>query len=336
MLSAGIEDDGVRRMAVDTIVRSAHTQRELIDDLLDVSRVVAGTLHLEMKTIDLGVIVAESMVAARPAAEAKDITLTLETSGEVLVRGDERRLRQIAWNLITNAVKFTDAGGSAAVRVSASGTMARVEVTDTGKGIDASFLPYVWDRFRQADSSTSRQYGGLGLGLAVVRHLVEMHGGTVHAASEGAGLGATFRVEIPLARADAGSSAATPSATAESGLLGRRILVVDDDADARLMLTSLLTRFGAIVASAASVREALQILDAQEFDAVVSDIAMPGEDGYTLATHTRSRIPAIAVSAISRGAEDRRRALDAGFAAFVRKPVEPKELADAVLHALQV
>ncbi|HUR81548.1 MAG TPA: response regulator, partial [Thermoanaerobaculia bacterium] len=200
-------------------------------------------------------------------------------------------------------------------------------------GIDPAFLPYVWDRFRQADSSTSRRYGGLGLGLAVVRHLVEMHGGTVHAESAGAGQGATFRVEIPVARAEAGVSAAQP-AREQTTISGRRILVVDDDDDTRLVLATLLTRFGAIVSPASSVSDAMTLLDEQPFDAVVSDIAMPNEDGYLLAAHTRSRVPAIAVSAISRGAEDRQRALDAGFAAFVRKPVDPQALADAVIAAL--
>ncbi|HEX6085781.1 MAG TPA: ATP-binding protein [Thermoanaerobaculia bacterium] len=199
MLHQGIEDDSTRRLAVETIVRSADTQKELIDDLLDLSRVVAGTMHLDVQPVDLLRIVHEVLVAAHPAAEAKGISLTQQAEGTAIVRGDERRLRQIVWNLVTNAVKFTERGGSATVRLSANDAMARIEVTDTGKGIDAAFLPYVWDRFRQADSSTSRAHGGLGLGLAVVRHLVEMHGGTVHAESDGTGKGAKFMVEIPLA-----------------------------------------------------------------------------------------------------------------------------------------
>ena len=335
LLSAGIEDESTRQLAIETIVRSANAQRELIDDLLDVSRVVAGTLHLEMRTVDLVKVVEETLVAARPAADARGVALSLESRGEVVVRGDERRLRQIVWNLITNAVKFTERGGSATVRVSAAESVARVEVTDTGKGIDPAFLPYVWDRFRQADSSTSRAHGGLGLGLAVVRHLAEMHGGTVHAESEGLGRGATFRVEIPLARADDGRAAASPAAGHAASMRGRRILVVDDDDDARVVLSSLLTHFGAQVSRAGSVDDALRLLDALPFDLVVSDIAMPGRDGYALAAHTAARVPAVAVSAISTGPEDRRRALDAGFAAFVRKPVDPQELADAVIAALR-
>ncbi|HYC92807.1 MAG TPA: ATP-binding protein [Thermoanaerobaculia bacterium] len=200
MLQHGIEDEGTRKLAVETIVRSAETQKELIDDLLDLSRVVAGTMQLDVQPVDLLRIVHEVLVAARPAAEAKGIALTQEADSAAVVRGDERRLRQIVWNLVTNAVKFTERSGSATVRLSANEAMARVEVSDSGKGIDAAFLPYVWDRFRQADSSTSRAHGGLGLGLAVVRHLVEMHGGTVHAESAGAGKGAKFVVEIPLAK----------------------------------------------------------------------------------------------------------------------------------------
>ena len=199
MLDIGIADEETRRLAVDTIVRSARTQGELIDDLLDLSRVVAGTLRLQVTSLDVAQIAEEVLVAARPAADAKQLALTLEPPAEpVVIRGDERRLRQIIWNLVTNAVKFTDSGGTVTVSVSASGSMACIAVRDTGRGIDPEFLPYVWDRFRQADSSTSRQHGGLGLGLAVVRHLVEMHGGTVHADSAGLGHGATFQVELPL------------------------------------------------------------------------------------------------------------------------------------------
>jgi PAS domain S-box-containing protein len=198
MLHAGIEDDSTRRLAIETILSSSNAQRELIDDLIDVSRVVAGTLRLDLRPVDFAKVVGETVVAARPAAEAKQIALTEEASGPVIVRGDERRLRQVAWNLITNAVKFTDRGGSASVSVVAGDGVARLEVSDTGRGIDPAFLPHVWERFRQADSSTSREHGGLGLGLAVVKHLAEMHGGTVHAQSEGVGRGATFRVEIPL------------------------------------------------------------------------------------------------------------------------------------------
>ena len=337
MLESGISDDDTRRLAIETIVRSANTQRELIDDLLDLSRVVAGTLHLDIRTIDMVTIVHDALVSAKPAADAKLVALSIETPPyPVLVRGDERRLRQIVWNLVTNAVKFTDRDGSATLRVTAARSMARIEVSDTGRGIDAAFLPHVWDRFRQADSSTSRQFGGLGLGLAVVRHLAEMHGGTVHAESAGIGHGATFRVEIPLAPTEEGGLAVSAASDGASAMRGRRILVVDDDDDARLVVATMLAHLGAEVSPAGSVDEALRLLATQPFDAIVSDIAMPGQDGYSLVSQTHSRVPAVAVSAISTGPEDRRRALESGFADFVRKPVDPQELARAVISVLSV
>jgi PAS domain S-box-containing protein len=196
MLQIGT-DEPTTELAIDTILRSAKSQAELIDDLLDLSRVVAGTLHLNVVAVDLALLIEEVVVAARPAAEAKNLTVEIPRLEGALVRGDERRLRQVIWNLVSNAVKFTDAGGTIRIALSVSGPMARVEVADTGRGIDAAFLPHVWERFRQGDSSTSRQHGGLGLGLAVVRHLVELHGGTVHVASDGPGRGSTFSVEIP-------------------------------------------------------------------------------------------------------------------------------------------
>jgi signal transduction histidine kinase len=198
MLELGIPDADTHRLAVQTIIRSARAQTELIDDLLDLSSVVAGTLHLEVTSVDLVAITLGVLEAAQPAADAKGVAVQGPAQDAVIVRGDERRLRQIVWNLVSNAVKFSDGGGTVRVIVSNTGSAARVEVSDTGRGIDAAFLPHVWDRFRQADGSTSRQYGGLGLGLSIVRHLVEMHGGTVHAESDGAGQGATFRIEIPL------------------------------------------------------------------------------------------------------------------------------------------
>ena len=337
MLSAGITDADTSRLAVETIVRSARTQGELIDDLLDLSRVVAGTLRLQVNAVDLAYLVHEVMIAARPAADAKNVTLGLVSPATPLVvRGDERRLRQIVWNLVTNAVKFTDSMGSVNVHVSSRGGMACIQVADTGRGIDSAFLPFVWDRFRQADSSTSRQHGGLGLGLSVVRHLAEMHGGMVHAESAGLGRGSMFRVEIPLARVDEGMAQLTGERSDDvTRMRGLRVLLVDDDADARAMLTTLLTQFGADVSPASSVSEAMWLLDAHAFDVAVSDIAMPGEDGYTFVARTRMRLPAIAVSAISTGPEDRRRALDAGFSEFVRKPVDPRELVTAVLGAVR-
>jgi CheY-like chemotaxis protein len=254
----------------------------------------------------------------------------------LLVRGDDRRLRQIVWNLVTNAVKFTGSGGRIQILIAPRGSNARVEVSDTGRGIDAAFLPHVWDRFRQADSSTSREHGGLGLGLSIVRHLVELHGGTVEVTSAGAGRGATFAVELPLARPAADLS--SPRGAARGNLLaGRTILLVDDDYDARLVIATMLRHEGADVETAASAEQAVALFAGRSFDAVVSDVAMPAEDGFSLARRLRaiSAVPLIAVSAIARGPEDRQRALDAGFAEFVRKPVDPGQLVRAVSAALR-
>ncbi|HEU4886430.1 MAG TPA: ATP-binding protein [Thermoanaerobaculia bacterium] len=336
MLQLGMTDEKTTRLAVDTILRSAKTQGELIDDLLDLSRVVAGTLHLHIVTADLTKIVEDVLVAARPAADAKQLRMEVVARPSVLVRGDDRRLRQIVWNLVSNAVKFTDEGGAVRIELSVHGSSARVDVIDSGRGIDSAFLPYVWDRFRQADSSTSRQHGGLGLGLAVVRHLVELHGGTVSVASPGAGRGATFSVELPLARLGEGTAAKRAGTVVDGRLGGKRVLVVDDDDDARLVLATMLRQAGAEVVTAGSTEQALAVFATDRFDALVSDIAMPGEDGYALVERLRrtSGVPAIAVSAIATGIDDRRRALAAGFTEFVRKPVDPVELAEMVANAI--
>lgn len=331
MLDLGMTDEVTTKLAVSTIMRSAKAQGELIDDLLDLSRVVAGTLHLSVSDVDLARLVGEVVLAAKPAADAKSIQLELSTPSQpVMVRGDDRRLRQIVWNLVTNAIKFTNEGRVSAT-LGVAGATARIEVADTGRGIDRSFLPHVWDRFRQADSSTSREFGGLGLGLAVAKNLVEVHGGTVHAESAGLGHGASFRVELPIARA-VSHPAASPRSVASRPLAGKRILVVDDDEDARLVLAAMLQQGGADVTAAANAAEALRSFQSAPFDIVLSDIAMPDEDGYALVRKLRAQreIPVVAVSAIGTGPEDRRRALDAGFAEFVRKPVDPDELVATV------
>jgi signal transduction histidine kinase/CheY-like chemotaxis protein len=332
MLDLGIADEETRKLAVQTILRSARMQGELIDELLDVSGVVAGTTTLEMGAVDLSKVAAESVDAARPAIDGKGITIELDASVPLLVRGDVRRLRQVVWNLLTNAIKFTDGGGKIRVHATALDSSARVQITDNGRGIDPSFVPHVWERFRQADSSTSREHGGLGLGLAVVRHFVEMHGGTVHVESAGSLRGSTFTFTIPLMRA---GSNVTPSVVEGAGgdLRGRRILLVDDDPATRQVLTKMLETFGAAVMSATGAAEARRLLEHGSFDAVLSDIAMPGEDGYSLASGTD--VPMIAVSAMSTGEDDRSRALSAGFLDFVRKPVDPSELVRAISGVLR-
>jgi signal transduction histidine kinase/CheY-like chemotaxis protein len=299
MLEHGMTDEATSKLAVATIVRSAKAQAELIDDLLDLSRVVAGTLHLDVADVDLAPLVSEVILAAKPAADAKSIQLELSSPSQpVMIRGDDRRLRQIVWNLVTNAIKFTNEG-RVTVTLAIAGTFARIEVSDTGRGIDRSFLPHVWDRFRQADSSTSREYGGLGLGLSVVKNLVEVHGGTVVAESEGLGLGATFRIELPLARATA-HVAATRRGAGVRPLVGKRILIVDDDPDARLVIEMMLKQGGADVRSAASAADAMMQFQKTSFDLVLSDIAMPGEDGYALVRKLLAQrdVPVVAVTAI--------------------------------------
>ncbi|HEY0142578.1 MAG TPA: ATP-binding protein [Thermoanaerobaculia bacterium] len=337
MLQLGMTDESTTRTAIDTIVRSAQMQGELIDDLLDLSRVVAGKLHLDIVTIDLVPLLRELLDSARPAAQAKEITTTLDCNAvAVLVRGDERRVRQIVWNLVTNAIKFTGAGGTVTIVLEVRGGQAHIEVRDTGKGIGAEFLPYVWERFRQADSSTSREYGGLGLGLAVVRHLVELHGGTVTVTSGGEGKGSTFTVELPLARLTPATEAARRLPAGEQVLDGRKILVVDDDTDTRLVLAAMLRQFGGEVTAADSVEAAITEASSRSFDVILSDIAMPGEDGYSLVRRIReiSTVPMIAVSAIGSGTEDREKALRGGFAEFLRKPVDPRQLATTVARVI--
>jgi signal transduction histidine kinase/PAS domain-containing protein len=337
MLQLGIADQETSRLAVDTIMRSAQAQGELIDDLLDLSRVVAGTLHLSVTTVDLASIVGEVVVAARPGADAKGLTVEIEGGlRPLLVRGDERRLRQVVWNLVSNAVKFTERGGTIRIVPAARGNVASVSVIDTGRGISPAFLPYVWDRFRQGDSSTSRQHGGLGLGLAVVRHLVELHGGTVSVKSDGVGRGAMFCFELPLAREAAGADA-TRTRTDRDLLRGRRVVLVEDDADTRVVITAMLRQFGADVLPTGSVEEAVSRCEAERPDAIVTDIAMPEEDGFALLRRVREKsdIPVVAVSAIATSADDRRRALDAGFSEFLRKPLDPAQLALAVSAALR-
>ena len=336
MLHLGLTDAETTRLAIDTIIRSAKAQGELIDDLLDLSRVVAGTLHLNVTTVNVGEIVEDVIVGARPAAEAKRLQVELRRDPPVvLVRGDERRLRQIVWNLVSNAVKFTEPGGSVRVSLFVRENRARVEVMDTGRGVDPAFLPYVWDRFRQADSSTSRQHGGLGLGLAVVRHLVELHGGTVEARSEGPGRGATFAFEIPVARPLEQRAAPAAVDSIRETLRGRTILVVDDDPDARVVIAAMLRQAGGDVTAVESVGAAVATFASRSFDVVVTDIAMPDEDGYSLLRRIRekSNVPVIAVSAIATGTSDRERVLGAGFTEFVRKPVDPEVLTGLVAAA---
>jgi PAS domain S-box-containing protein len=332
--------------ALETIERSARAQNRLIEDLLDVSRIITGKLRLDVSSIDATLVTRAALASIRPLAEAKGVALTERLgAGEVPVSGDPNRLQQVIWNLLSNAVKFTPKGGHVELELATRDGQAVVAVKDSGQGVRPEFLPYVFDRFRQADSSSVRRHGGLGLGLAIVRHLVDMHGGSVHVDSEGEGKGSTFTVMLPLDTKDAeqsrpASPLAAPglSSSAESvpRLNGLRILVVDDEEDARRLLVEVLASFGATVMAAKSASEALDAVRARRPDVLVSDIAMPEEDGYSLIRKVRSmseerggRTPAVAVTAYAR-LSDRVRALSAGFQSHLAKPFEPAELATVV------
>ena len=330
--------------AIETIERNAASLAHIIDDLLDVSRIVAGRLQVSAQPIDLIAVTQAALDAARPLADQKHIEMRFcpEPDAPAPVSGDADRLRQVIWNLLMNAVKFTAAGGRIDVSIAHAGSVLELNIADTGQGISPEFLPHVFERFRQADGTPSRRHGGLGLGLAIVRQLVELHGGTVRAFSEGVGRGATFTVRLPVLGAhtpaereatltDRRSAGAAPPPRLPR-LDSVRILVVDDHDDGRTLTTLVLTQTGATVEAVASAREALQLLDVQWPDVLVSDIGLPDEDGYSLIRQIRLRererggsLPAIALTGYAR-ADDRQRALAAGFQAHVAKPVEPAEL----------
>jgi PAS domain S-box-containing protein len=329
-----LDSPGVSR-ALETIERNAHLQEQLISDILDVSRIVTGKLRLELRPTDLAPLVEATLDTLGPAADAKGVVVRsrLQFAGAVL--GDPERLQQVIWNLVANAIKFTPAGGSALVSLDRQGTSAVMTVTDTGEGIDPDLLPCVFDRFRQGDASVTRPHGGLGLGLSIVRHIVELHGGKVNVQSEGRGKGATFSVLLPIS---AIRRAREPEESDTQLLTGVRVLVVDDESDAREVVSRALAECGASTAAVGSAGEALQMLGEFKPDVLVSDIRMPGEDGYTLIRRIRAlgpnggAIPAVALTGLAHP-EDRRRALTAGYQSFVPKPVEVDELA-AVIRRL--
>jgi PAS domain S-box-containing protein len=329
--------------ALETIERNARSQSQLIDDLLDVSRIVTGKLRLEIVPVDPHTFIDAAVESVRPAAEAKGVRLEKVTdTGVETVMGDPARLQQVVWNLLMNAVKFTPRGGRVQIRLERVNSQVEIAVADTGAGIDPEFLPHVFERFRQADQKTTRRHGGLGLGLAIVRHLVELHGGSIRADSGGEGAGATFTVALPVGpihrREEAGARArpaardTLPAHECPERLDGLRVLVVDDEEDARELLAEGLGQCGAKVTAASSAREALEAMAGEKFAALVSDIGMPGEDGYELIRRVRAlaadrggRTPAVALTAYAR-TEDRLRAMRAGFEMHVAKPVELTEL----------
>ncbi|MBD1878962.1 response regulator [Coleofasciculus sp. FACHB-T130] len=344
-------DAATTARAIETIERNAKAQARLIEDLLDVSRIIRGQLRLTVRPLELIPVIESAINTVRPAADAKNIQVHLLLDTFVgSISGDPDRLQQIIWNLLTNAIKFTPEGGRVQVYLQGDRSHVEILVSDTGEGISAEFLPYVFDRFRQADNSITRSYTGLGLGLAIVRHLVELHGGTVRAESPGEGQGSTFIVKLPLLnsagvkkRAEEAQSLCRSQSSApnpqesprptlwESPLDGLQILVVDDEADARELLKSILEQYGAEAIAAASAEEAIATIQQSKPDLLISDIGMPNEDGYSLIRRVRAleaekgQIPSVALTAYVR-ADDQKAALSAGFQSHVAKPIDPTEL----------
>jgi signal transduction histidine kinase/ActR/RegA family two-component response regulator len=342
-----------RQRALESIERNAVAQAQLIEDLLDVSRIVAGKLRLDVQETDIERVIDAAIDGVRPALEGKQIRLQsiLDPACSSLL-GDPSRLQQVVWNLLANAVKFTPKGGRIQVSLKRINSHLEIAVRDDGQGIELEFLPRIFQRFQQADSGESRAYGGLGLGLAISRHLVELHGGTIEAASDGPQRGATFTIKLPLMPVQRAAAAASASGSAEPRvhptvgrdvtfecppeLRGLKVLVVDDEADTRDLLASVVSQCGAVVEEAASATEALAAIPSFRPDVILSDVGMPGEDGYELVRKVRrlsreqgGRTPAAALTAYARP-EDRRQAMRAGFEMHLPKPVEPAELVAAL------
>jgi signal transduction histidine kinase/CheY-like chemotaxis protein len=342
LLRAGSLPDRTREHALEVVERNANAQSQLVADLLDISRAIAGTVRLDPAQVDLSNLIRLVLEDARVALEAKRIVLHTDLTPEPsVIRGDAERLQQVVWNVLTNAIKFTPKDGKIWVTLRRVDSDLELVVQDSGSGISAEFLPYVFDSFRQSDSKTTRAHRGLGIGLSITKHLVELHGGSVEAYSDGEGQGARFIVRLPISTLlsttlglpKVPATAPRPSDLRDSNALaGTHILVVDDERDARELLRVVLESCGAHVHEAATVREALSQIDAEPIELVLSDIGMPNEDGYTLIRTLRSHpdqqkagIPAVALTAFARN-EDRTRALLQGFNVHVTKPVEPAEL----------
>jgi PAS domain S-box-containing protein len=335
LLKTPMEDELVDK-AIETIHRNAQLQSQLIGDILDVSRIITGKLRLELVAVDAAAVIGAAVDTVKPTADAKGVAIETVVDGEATVSGDADRLQQIVWNLLSNAIKFAPVGGHVTIRVCATNAYVDVSVEDDGPGIAPDFLPYAFDRFRQADSSSTRTHKGLGLGLAIVRHLVELHGGRVEAANR-PGRGAVFLVRLPRRPGEPVVAVASPSSHADApSLRGIRVMVVDDDADARDMIGAALEQRGASVLKLGSAVEALRALGEERPDVLLADVEMPAQDGYALLREIRSLspekgglTPAAALTAYA-GIEDRIRALSAGFDVHIPKPVQPLELSTVV------
>jgi signal transduction histidine kinase/CheY-like chemotaxis protein len=350
LLEDGSVDDEVSKQAIETICRNAKAQAQIVDDILDVSRIITGNLYLDLHPLELAPVIKNAINVVRPTADAKGIKIDARiNSTQAMVSGDANRLQQVIWNLLSNAVKFTNNGGRVTVKLSQTGSTVEITVSDTGQGISHEFMPYVFDRFRQADSTTTRHHGGLGLGLAIARHLVEIHGGTITAESAGEGRGATFTIKLPVIELAAktatfftelrGEHNVAAAAVAPQLLSGVNVLLVDDDSDTLKLMTTALTRRQATVTAVSSANEAINAILRHRPDVLVSDIAMPDEDGYGLIEKVRSleageseSIPAVAITAYAKD-EDREKALSSGFQIYLAKPVELTELISVVARA---
>jgi PAS domain S-box-containing protein len=353
ILQAGKLERAAAARALEAIERGAQAQEKLVNDILDAARIITGKLSLEIRPVDVASVIEAALHTVGPAADAKSIKLNAIIDHRAgPVSADPNRLQQVVWNLLFNAIKFTPRFGTVTVSLDRVDSEVQLTVSDTGQGISAEFLPYVFDRFRQADSSTARSHGGLGLGLAIVRQVVELHGGRVSAYSEGPGLGATFTVSLPLLAVhipeelltqDSGDAAYSRTRGLEADLPrldDARVLVVDDESDAREIINIMLTQCGAESRMAGSAREALDVLAEWKPDVLVSDVGMPEEDGYLLIRKIRAleaerggRIPAVALTGYA-GPEDRVRLLSAGYQMHITKPVELQELAIVVANLL--
>jgi signal transduction histidine kinase/CheY-like chemotaxis protein len=345
VLRSDTSDRETTNRALESIERNVRAQTKVIDDLLDVSHIISGRLRLEVRPVELGSVVLAAVETTRSAAEAKAIRVDTAVDPRVgSISGDPERLQQIVWNLVSNAVKFTPTGGSVQVRLERRDAIAEIVVSDTGRGIAPEFLPHVFDRFRQADSSTARRQGGLGLGLAVARHLTELHGGAIRAESAGLGRGATFTVSFPVWVTREGWAGGAPGPSesiresAAGVLTGVTVLIVDDEEDVRETLRVVLGQRGAEVRTATGAAQAFDLVARWTPDVLVSDIGMPGEDGYSLIRRIRAlapdrggRVPAVALTGYVKP-EDRVRALAAGFQTHVPKPADPDELALVIVR----
>ena len=339
LLGTGRLDPARTANALLSIERNARALARIIDDLLDVSRIIAGSIRIEPQPVDLVAVIQDALDEIRPTAEAGGVTVTFTCQAVPdPIGGDAQRLQQVMANLLSNALKFTAAGGRVEVRLAPRGDQAEIQVADTGQGIDPAFLPHLFERFTQGDTSTTRRHGGIGLGLAIVKALVEQHGGTVHADSPGMGRGATFTVRLPALPTDGVDrrGGEQSPARASARVDGIRVLLAEDDADGREVIRTILEMAGATVETAASVREALQALDELRPDVLITDIGMPDEDGYALIRRLRARggdhgggTPAIALTGYVTP-EDRDRLQGAGFQLHLPKPVEPSEVVAAV------